>query len=282
MNNKTGTINVGNFNLNYCIEGKGQDALVIGSSIYYPRIFSKNIRNNLRLAFIDHRGFAEKPAILKEDEYTLNVILDDVERMRTELGFSRIAIIGHSGHGYMALEYAKKYPEAVSHIILIAMSPDGSPNSFKAADQYFQESVCPERKNLLSKNLASLQAELDTNPDQAFITRALKFAPMIWNDPNYDASHLWKNVKVIPEIMDHFWGKVFANIDITKNLKQLNIPVFLGLGRYDYWNPPYLWEKVRPFFHDLTIRVFEKSGHTPQLEESELFDSELLQWLSSK
>jgi proline iminopeptidase len=28
--------------------------------------------------------------------------------------------------------------------------------------------------------------------------------------------------------------------------------------------------------------VFERSGHTPQLEESALFDAELTQWLSAR
>jgi len=162
------------------------------------------------------------------------------------------------------------------------LSPDGSSQSFEAADQYFQESVCPKRKALLAKNLANLQKEIDENPTQAFITRALKFAPMIWYDENFDASNLWKDVKVNAEVMDYLWQKVFREIDITKNLEKLNIPILLGLGRYDYWNPPYLWERIRPHFIDLTIRVFEKSGHTPQYEEPNLFDQELLQWLTDK
>ena len=29
----------------------------------------------------------------------------------------------------------------------------------------------------------------------------------------------------------------------------------------------------------VTLRMFEKSGHTPQLEQPELFDQELLKWL---
>jgi proline iminopeptidase len=37
---------------------------------------------------------------------------------------------------------------------------------------------------------------------------------------------------------------------------------------------------VREHFKDMTVRVFEKSGHAPHFEESELFDKELLGWLS--
>lgn len=193
-NNKTGTIQSGNFHLRYCIEGEGPAVIVIGSTIYYPRTFSQDLRKNLRLAFIDRRGFSEKPNNLNSNEFTLDTILDDIEKIRKELNFSRIILLGHSGHGYMAIEYAKKYPESVSHLILLAMSPDSSSKSYAAADRYFLESVCPERKELLAKNLAT----------------------------------------------------------------------------------------VRSDFNDLTVRVFEKSGHTPQLEESELFDNELLQWLSSR
>ncbi len=42
------------------------------------------------------------------------------------------------------------------------------------------------------------------------------------------------------------------------------------------------WDPYRESFKDLTVRVFEKSGHTPQWEESDLFDAELLGWLSSR
>lgn len=282
IQDQTGILNVEGFRLSYCIEGKGADILVIGSAIYYPRTFSQNLRKNFRFIFIDHRGFAEKSNVTNADELTFHNILDDIETMRKRLGLSSFILIGHSGHGYMALEYAKKYPKHISHLVLLAMSPDSSPGSFAAANLAFQESVCPERKSLLEKNLSTLQTAITQNPDQAFIIRMLQFAPMIWYDPHFDASHLWKDVKVVPEINDYLWGKVFREIDITQNLKKLNIPVFLGLGRYDYWNPPYLWEKMRPYFNDLTIRIFEKSGHTPQLEEPDLFDNELLQWLSTK
>jgi proline iminopeptidase len=65
-------------------------------------------------------------------------------------------------------------------------------------------------------------------------------------------------------------------------LKSISCPIFLALGRYDYFNPPHLWEKYREFASNLTVRVFEKSGHTPQLEEPANFDAELLKWLAQK
>lgn len=276
-------IKSGKFKLHYHIEGKedGLAVIVIGSARYYPRTFSLNLRQHLRLIFIDHRGFAEHDGTLTPFDFTFDAVLDDIELVRKTLNLPRVIVLGHSGHGYMALEYTKKYPQAVSHLVLLAMSPSGGSATFAAADRYFQESVCPTRKALLAKNLATLQQAIADNPTHAFITRMLKFGPMIWYDEAFDASHLWHDVKVNPEIIDYLWGEVFSSIDIKKGLDKLQVPVFLGLGRYDYWNPPHLWEEIRPHIIDLTIRVFEKSGHTPQLEQAELFDHELLQWLKS-
>ncbi len=79
---------------------------------------------------------------------------------------------------------------------------------------------------MLTKNLTALQTEINANPNKAFITRNLKFGPMIWYNADFDATDLWENVEVIPEIMDYLWGKVFREIDITKNLDKLTTPVF--------------------------------------------------------
>jgi hypothetical protein len=47
-----GTIAIGAFNIGYRVEGSGAPAMVIGSSLYYPRVFSRNLRSHLRIAFV--------------------------------------------------------------------------------------------------------------------------------------------------------------------------------------------------------------------------------------
>ena len=106
------TFKAGGFQLQYCQDGKGLPAIVVGSALYYPRTFSQHIRKHLRFTYMDHRGFAPHPGhSLTQAEYELEVIIDDIEHLRQHLGLDQIVIIGHSGHGFMALEYAKKYPK---------------------------------------------------------------------------------------------------------------------------------------------------------------------------
>ncbi len=277
----TGKIQRGNFKLDYRIEGTGTDVIVIGDTNYYPKTFSEELRQHLRLIFFSHRGFGKTTAPFTHADFELDLIADDIEALRQYLGLGQVTILGHSGHGHMALAYAKRYSEYISKVILLALSPDSSPASFRAADQYLEDSVCPERKTALATSMSNLEANIDADPSRRFIHYALCSGPRIWYDYTFDATPMWDGVHVIPEMFDYVWGTLFQTIDITHVLDQITTPVFLGLGRYDYWNPPHLWESVRDAFSQLHFRVFEQSGHTPQLENATQFNRELLEWLAT-
>ncbi len=277
-----GVIAAGEFRLGYRIEGKGQSAVVIGSAVYYPRIFSRNLRDHLRLVFLDHRGFAPVPGVVAASEFDLDKIIDDVERARQTLGLGQIAVIGHSGHALMALEYAKKYPKNVSHVVMIGISPDLGVASWVAAQRHWQESVDPPRKAAWTANLKRLpDMELEKlSPRDRFVQSYVREGPWAWYDFRFDATPLWTGVDVNVPMFDHVWGKVFRKIDITRGLTTLDRPVLLALGRYDFIvAPPASWDPIRPKFRNLTVRVFERSGHTPPFEEPELFDAELIKWM---
>jgi proline iminopeptidase len=281
MQQDKGTIEADGFHLRYQIEGDGPPAIVIGSALFYPRAFSGHLREHLMMAFLDHRGFAPVPDVVSPRSFELTTIADDIERARQALRLERIAIFGHSGHAYMALEYAKKYPQHVSHVVMIGIAPDLSPQSTQLAERYWQESVCPERKATLEDNLRRLPDEqlAGLSPSARFVKTYVRSGPRIWYDPHYDCSPLWDGVEP-NEVLFRIWGEVFSKIDITQGLDALDQPVFLAVGRYDFLvAPPSSWDPVRPHFRDLTMRVFERSGHTPQYEEPELFDNELLTWM---
>jgi len=54
----TGYIEVDGSKLDYVVEGDGKPCLVIGSSVYYPKTFSDNLREHLRMYFVDLKWFA--------------------------------------------------------------------------------------------------------------------------------------------------------------------------------------------------------------------------------
>jgi proline iminopeptidase len=267
------------FTLKYRIKGVGSHTvIVIGSHIYYPRVFSANLENSLTLIYMDHRGFASKVNETTQTDFELEKLLNDIECLRLKLKQDKITLIGHSIHALLALEYTKKYPKHVDKLILSAASPIAGEKLYLAANKYFEESVDPVRKKIFTDNLNAMEARIKQNSSKAFIIRMLTFGPMLWYNPSFDATNLWKDVK-LDLIGSHIiWNTLFSDYEIP-DISHINISVLLLLGRYDYFNPPYLWENHRSKFKNLTIRVFEKSGHTPSLEQPDLFHHELLQWM---
>lgn len=82
------------------------------------------------------------------------------------------------------------------------------------------------------------------------------------------------------QMFDYVWGEIFRDIDITKDIDKLKAPIFLALGKYDFLVAPYYtWDTIASKFKQLTIKLFEKSGHTPPFEEPELLDQTLLEWI---
>jgi proline iminopeptidase len=281
----SGTIAVDEFNLRYKIEGEGKPGLVIGDTKYCPQTYSNLLRKHLKFVFLDHRVFAPSPGKLDTTSYSLEKILHDVETARRQLNLGKIIVIGHSGNAYLALEYAKKYAEHVSHVVMIGIAPKLGPEYAPLIERTWEESVDPVRKKIMQENLQKLPDEKIANlkGDQAFIQWYIRNGPHIWYDPHFDSTPLWEGVEINMDIFNYIWGSVFRDIDITQNLDKLSAPVFLALGRYDnIVAPAYTWDPFRPKFQDLTIRIFEKSGHTPQLEQPDLFDEELLKWLKEK
>lgn len=277
---KTGKIESDGFELTYTIEGSGKPALVIGSNVYYPRTFSKNLREHLQLTFADHRGFGNALRPYNDDDFEIDLLLEDIEKIRKHLNLDKFILIGHSGHAYLALEYAKKYPKHVTHVVMIAQSPISNEAAFISADQYFDSYASPERKAAYAESMSKLSSDIEQDPSRRFIHYSLRSGARIWHDYKFDATSLWQDVHVNPEMFDYVWGRLFRELDITKGLDQFNLPVLVILGKHDYWNPPALWEPIQHNFKDLTIRILKKSGHTPQLEEANLFDDVLLNWIN--
>lgn len=272
----------GGFILHYLVEGEGPPVLVIGSSVFYPKVFSQELRNVFQLVFIDHRGFSTPDNEATETHFGMDEAMADINSIRMELGLEKVIVMGHSAHGYLALEYARRFPENVSHVVVIATGPSHG-SHMELAERHWQESVCPQRKIKYEKDMSLLMEDIQKDPENRFIHFCKRMSARSWYDPTFDSSELWKDVKVHMPAIDHLFGKVFVNIDIKSIVSEISQPALMLLGRFDFQVAPHWsWDPYRPLIKDLTLRIFDRSSHYPQFEESELFDKELQRWLSLK
>jgi proline iminopeptidase len=69
------------------------------------------------MVYLDQRGSGRSEKHWKK-EYSIELMVDDLEQLRRRWGTRQIAIIGHSFGTILALEYAARYPQHVSHLVL--------------------------------------------------------------------------------------------------------------------------------------------------------------------
>lgn len=282
LNPLNGTVNVAGASLAYFVEGSGAAVMVIGSAVYYPRTFSIKFKTSFRVAYADLRHFASTEESASSEEIGLDTYINDVERIRKAIGFERFVLIGHSHHGNLALEYAKRHPERVSHLVLIGTPPCNVQKTIMGAERYWGK-ASEARKVKLEKNRASLASKKRTSlePEDAFVAQYVADGPKYWYDADYDATPLWEGVPLNMEALSAFKG-FFVNYELSWEPTHLNAPVLVVMGMYDYAVPHTLWDKALLNPHNVTYRLLDKSGHTPQLEASEIFDQIFLEWLKQE
>jgi 3-oxoadipate enol-lactonase len=76
------------------------------------------LENDFDLILPDLRGFGESTTV--ETPYGVDVIADDIAQLLKKLGVEKAALAGHSMGGYVALAFAKKYPDQVSGLALVS------------------------------------------------------------------------------------------------------------------------------------------------------------------
>lgn len=274
------SINIDGFRLQYIEKGFGIPILVIGSSLYYPQLFSETLYKTFQFIFLDHRGFVKPSRPLKPEDYTLDEILDDIELVRETLRLTDFIILGHSGHAFIALEYAKKYPEHVTRVILLNSAPTNSQERRHKSFLYFYETANPERKIQYEKNMALLPNDIQQDPERRFAHMCIRMGAQSFYDYKFDATHMWKDVYTNMPILDFLWGETFGELNLIQSLAEFKKPVFIGLGRYDYLvGPVSLWDEVDDMYENVKKVVFEQSGHNPMFEEPLCFHRELINWM---
>lgn len=254
--------------------------LIIGSSLYDERNFSNELTKDFQLIFLDHRGFVAPNVLEKvEKHYELDVILNDIALAAKKLNLQKFIICGHSGHAFLALEYAKEHQDQVIGVVLIGAAPSNSDARRQVCYEFFMNHASADRKDKFFRDWSTVEERIALTPEKRFAIMCLAAGAQSWYDYNFDASFMWDGVYTNMPIIDHLWGVAFRDIDITDGLKNFNLPVFLGLGGHDYLTGlPQLWNDLLEKFQNIDVHVFEKSGHNPHYEEPTSFNKTLLDW----
>src|ERR1700761_3749724 len=82
------------------------------------------LAGHMQLVYFDHRGQG-RSATADPATYTLDENVEDMEALRRHLGLGPIVSAGTSYGGMVAMAHAARYPDAVSHLVLIVTAAHG-------------------------------------------------------------------------------------------------------------------------------------------------------------
>ena len=120
-------IPIGNFSLYAREIGPGRPLIVLhGGPDFDHRYLLPDLdrlADAFRLIYYDQRGRGQSAEGVRAEDVTMASDVDDLDRVRQHFQLASTAILGHSWGAVVALEYALRHPDRVSHLILMNPAP---------------------------------------------------------------------------------------------------------------------------------------------------------------
>jgi proline iminopeptidase len=256
-------------------------------SAHFDALAGPFMERQLRVIYFDQRGsgHSERPA---SGDYALSTLVEDIEALRRTLGVPKIALIGHSFGGLLALEYGAKYPGNVSHVVFVSGLWD-----------------TPLQCRLRAKRLAELRPEayarvrgdtIEANgtrrSDCELEFRALRGAErerynteLMFPRPavaaRMDSVNAARGVRNTGELSRALFAADLLRYRFTAH-DRLTMPVLVVAGRFDGAARPAGLRELARRLPTARFVEYERSGHFVYLDEPDRFAREVSAFILSR
>ncbi len=235
-----------------CIHGLGGWAENFADVI--PALAEKN-----RVLAFDLPGFgrSDRPAA----EYTLDYLVDWIRTYVDALGLGRFTLIGNSLGGALAIEFAHRYPDRVSRLVLAASAGFGRdyPVIYRLMTvPLVRDALMYNARTIVRMEWEQLLHRKERVTD-AFVEGIYQFRLRF---PQASAK---KN------ILRNSMGLLGPTVDLYDRLPLLKCPVLIVWGREDRILPVAMGETAHTAVPGSELVVFDGCGHLPMVERPEEF-----------
>jgi proline iminopeptidase len=213
--------------------GMGIDA----TSLHVPGILHLT-QLGIRLIIPDQRGHGESERTARSD-YSHSVWAADVHVLAESLGLRKFALLGHSYGGFLALEYAKRWPESLTHLILVSTS--AGPVSAQAA-------------------------AVVTDADLREHFRSVWPRFFVGDDKHWP---LFESLQFSADAYTAAFARELPDYDLREHVAALDLPTLLIVGQSDPYRVHMEW--LAAHLPQPTLCTLEGVGHFPFIEAANRF-----------
>lgn len=224
-----------------------------------------------RIVTFDARGSGASDDV---GPFTHEQWVADIEAIRQKLDLGSIVMAGGSYGGFLAMEYTLAHPENVAAVVLrdTAANTDYDHLAVERArttDRVVIDEWAIER--IGTGNFA----------DNVEFDRYWRSILPLY-DHSYDPSATDRKANATTyhyATHNQAFGVNMPNYNLVPRLGEISCPVLVTVGRHDWRTPVAASQAIVDGIPNSELVIFEHSGHSPQLEEPELFQSTVRDFL---
>jgi proline iminopeptidase len=270
-------IQVGDAEL-YCREiGLGQAIIVLHGGPDFDHSYlvpdMDRLSDSFRLIYYDQRGRGKSADRVQPEDVTLASDIADLEKVRQYFHLDSVALLGHSWGTVLALEYALRYPERVSHMVLMNPAP-ASADDFKQFRKERLEKLAGDVDRLKAVSATAAYKEGDPDAVAAYYRIHFRLALKRPEDlekviaslrASFTQEGILKARAIEDQLMNETWSS--PEYDLLPKLKSLRIPIptLVIYGDHDII-PAATATHITQAIPNARMVTLKDSGHSSYLE----------------
>jgi proline iminopeptidase len=261
--------------LNVKIMGRGYPLVLMhggpGADLYTLMAY-RPLAEDFTLVFYDHRcnGRSEGAEL---SSMSFENLTADADALRQKLGFEKWAVLGHSFGGNVALEYALRYPQNLSHLLLVDTGGDSRLARENAPRVLEQRGFRPEIVDLSRRFLSGQIEPKEMLPSLMKLGSAYNPYTGLRQLPHMIMMGM--QTKLRPEALIFAANHFLQSWTVMDRLGEIQAPTLVIAGREDFQFPPEHQADLAAGIPNARLVIIDRAGHNVHDEQT----AEVLKWV---
>lgn len=232
------------------------------------------LSDSYHLIYYDQRGRGRSADGVQPDDVTLASDIADLEKVRQYYHLDSVVLLGHSWGTVLALEYALRYPDRVSHMILMNPAPASEADYKQLRNDWLEKRAADMERR---KAIAETAAYKEADPEAVTAYYRIHFKPALARSEDYEklitrmqASFIQqgkggiiKARAVESRLMTETWA--LSGYNLLPKLKTVSIPTLVIYGDHDFI-PAATAEHITQAIPNARMVTLKDCGHFTYLE----------------